>query len=113
MPCFDSRPAGMTEEQRQRQIDEALQRLEQQMARGTVTVSIGPQGAVAFDGWAEAERDGVADVCAYRALKVAGSFELAQAVQRAEMASGRSVDEQQVAAGIHSHDGGATWHPGH
>lgn len=109
MPC-DSVPAGMTPRQREAQIKEALARLEAQLGSG-VSVVIGPDGAVAFRGWKD--RDGVADVCAFRRLTLENSFKLKQAVQRAEAQSGRRVNPQAVGAGVHSHDDGATWHPGH
>jgi hypothetical protein len=31
-------------------------------------------------------------------------------IAQAEMLSGRSINKQAVGAGVHSHDGGATWH---
>lgn len=109
MPC-DSVPAGMTVQERERQIKASLARLEAQLGAG-VSVVIGPGGAVAFFGWKD--RDGVADVCAFRRLSLANSFKLRQAVQRAEAQAGRKVNPQAVGAGVHSHDDGATWHPGH
>lgn len=94
-------------------VERALARLEAFLANGRATVVIGPQGAVAFSGWDGAAREGVADVCAYRALSLRGSFALRQAVQRAEMLSGRRLNAQAIGGGVHSHDGGATWNPGH
>lgn len=107
MPCDSQIPAGMTPEQRLEQIRAAVARLEQQLASGAVTVKVGENGAVAFVGWKD--RDGVADVCAYRVLTVSRSFALRQAVARAEAFAGRKVNAAAVAAGWHSHDDGATW----
>ena len=81
------------------------------LVTGTVKVVIGRNGAIAFKGlW---RSDGVADVCAYRALSAENSVELRRAVARAEAIAGVKVNPQQVAQGTHSHDGGATWHAGH
>ena len=98
--------------QRRRAVDESLARLKRALAANTVKVVIDrATGALAFNGlW---RRDGVADVCAYRALAAAGSIELRQAVARAEALAGRAVNPQAVAQGTHSHDGGSSWHAGH
>lgn len=109
MPC--NTQANLTA-QRKRAVDESLARLRRALAANTVKVVIDrATGAMAFNGlW---RRDGVADVCAYRALAAAGSSELRQAVARAEALAGRSLNPQAVAQGTHSHDGGANWHAGH
>lgn len=109
MPCDTKLKAGETKEQRSKRADEATVRLEKALTAGRAQVRIGPTGAVAFTGWEGEERDGVADVCAYRRLTAKGSWALRQAVARAEVAQGRKVSAQAVAAGIHSHDGGKTW----
>lgn len=112
MPCDTVRRRQQTAQDRQREIDRSLAELERRIASGQVSISIGPDGAVAFNGWGQ-ERDGVTDVCAFTTLQNRGSWELRQAVARAEAMSGRKVNERAVAAGVHSHDGGTTWHPGH
>lgn len=61
-------------------------------------------------GWDEAERDGVTDACAYRRLMVSGSALAKAAIAHAEQLAGHSVDRRVVAHGVHSHDGGQTWH---
>jgi hypothetical protein len=73
-------------------------------------VKVGPQGGIAFDGLSDAERDGVTDACAYRRLMVSGSALAKAAIARAEQLAGRSVDRRVVGHGVHSHDGGRTWH---
>ena len=108
MPCFTQ--PNLTQQQRNAMQD-AITRLERSLAAGMAQVVIGANGAIAFKGiW---RRDGVADVCAYRALQAANSAALRRAVARAEVVAGRQVNPQAVAAGVHSHDGGASWHAGH
>lgn len=111
MPCDSIRRKGLTAEARQAQIKKALARLEALLRTKGVRVTIGPQGAVAFDGWTAVDRDDVTDVCAYRMLSAAGSWALRQAVAAAEAATGRTVNVQAIAAGVHRH--GDTWHKGH
>ena len=67
-------------------------------------------GAIAFVGpeW-EGVRSGVTDACAYRRIMATGSALARQEILRAEQLAGRTVNRQVVAAGVHSHDGGATW----
>ena len=109
MPCTSA--AENQTARRKREMAEAIDRLKRSLAAGTVKVVISRSGAVAFKGlW---RSDGVADVCAYRALQAANSIELRQAVARAETLAGVKVSPQQVAAGTHSHDGGTSWHAGH
>lgn len=90
-------------------MKEALARLQTALGRGSVTVAIGPQGGLAFKGWAATERGGLSDLCAYRKLLSANSPELRRAVARAEGISGRKLNASALAAGVHSHDGGKTW----
>lgn len=111
MPCDTVRDPNQTLEDRNNQVKAALRRLEAALKNGTVRVSIGPSGGVAFVGWKD--RDDVTDVCAYRTLTAEGSWELRQAVTKAEAMTGRKVNPNAVASGHHSHDGGNTWHKGH
>jgi hypothetical protein len=111
MPCDTRLRSGQSLEERGREIDRALARLEAELQAGKVKVAIASNGAVAFSGWGA--RDDVSDVCAFRILTTRSSWALRQAVARAESTSGRKVNPQAVAAGVHSHDGGGTWHPGH
>lgn len=113
MPCDSRRKTGQTERQRKDAVKAALAKLEAALAAKTVTVKVSPTGAVAFAGWKQEERDDVSDLCAYRALSAASSWALRQAIARGEAMAGRKVDQRQVAAGVHSHDHGHTWHPGH
>lgn len=111
MPCDTILKENQTLDQRSRQIDAALKRLEASLQAGKIKVGIGPTGSVTFMGWKD--RDDVTDVCAYRTLAAGNSWALRQAVARAEATSGRKVNTAAVAAGHHSHDGGGTWHKGH
>ena len=113
MPCDTQIPREMTPEQRAAQIDKAVRALEQELMTGGVQVILGPDGAIAFGGWADQNRKGVSDVCAYNKLVQQGSSALQMAIQQAEALSGVSFNQQAVATGRHSHDGGHTWHNGH
>lgn len=108
MPC-DSRPESQTEVG-QRKMREALERLRAALVEGgSVSVVIGASGAIAFRGWEEGQREGMTDACAYRKLLAMNSPELRRAVMRAETIYGRKVNQQAIAQGVHSHDGGHTW----
>jgi len=107
MACYTFRLNGMSEEQREAQIDAALRRLEQYLDAGTVKVQIGPQGGVVLIGWQD--RDDVSDTCAVRSLQIKGSDPLARAIAAAEREQHVTYSRQAVTAGWHSHDGGHTW----
>ncbi len=111
MVCESRRKAGQTAQERRAQVDAALRRLEAQLTAGKVGMVVGTNGAVALRGWQD--RDDITDACAIRALLRQNSWPLRQALQRAEQAAGRKVSQAAVAGGVHSHDGGATWHHGH
>lgn len=102
MPCL-TQPAR-TPEVKARQ-NAALDRLQKALAAGTATFVVGKTGGVAIAGWAD--RDGVSDLCAYRAL--ANTPEARRALLRAEAQSGNRMDPRAIASGLHSHDGGASW----
>lgn len=78
------------------------------IAAGIVEVKVGAQGAVTFVGWSDEDRNGVSDACAYRRLIASGSARAA--IAKAEQLAGRTVDRVALARGVHSHDGGKTWH---
>lgn len=108
MPCMTA--TNLTPVQKAAQAS-AIERLAAALGAGAVTLKIGANGAVALVNWTD--RAGVSDLCAYRALTAKNSPELRRALARAEALAGRKVSVQTVAAGVHSHDGGRTWHPGH
>ncbi len=102
MPCLTQPAATAETKARQRS---ALERLAAALQSGAVSVAIGRAGGVAFVGWND--REGVSDLCAYRAL--ANRPEMRRAVFRAEALSGHRLDPRAISSGLHSHDGGATW----
>lgn len=102
MPCITQ--PNITPEVKARQRT-ALERLSAALAAGTVTVKVGRSGGLAFAGWTD--REGVSDLCAYRAL--ANRPEMRRALLKAEALSGNRMDPRAVASGLHSHDDGATW----
>lgn len=111
MPCDTVR--NVEPVVRKKQIEVALERLEKALAMGKVTVKVGANGAIVFNGWGKDDRNFVTDVCAFRKLTAKGSWELRRAVAKAEAIAGRKVNVAAVGAGIHSHDGGKTWNSGH
>lgn len=90
-------------------IRERLKRLEAMLDDGSVKVVVGPGGSIAFDGWLPQDRGGLSDLCSYRKLAADQSWALRQAVARAEAMAGTSINQQAIASGLHSHDGGSTW----
>lgn len=114
MPC-DTRPTKprQTIQERVTEVRRAVAKLDELLRRRRVQVRVSPQGAVAFSGWTDQERDGITDACAYRRIMATGSALAKAEVARAEALAGRAVDRKVLAAGVHSHDGGKTWHRGH
>ena len=110
MPCDTQLKPKQTIQQRAEEVRHSVARLSAALASGRVKAKVGPQGAIAFEGWIEAERDEVTDACAYRRLMVNGSVFAKAAIGRAEQLACRSVDRRVNAQGAHSHDGGRTWH---
>ena len=110
MPCDRKLKRGQSIKERASDIKKAVGRIERGLANRTVTAKVGPQGAIAFLGLTEEDRDGVTDACAYRRIIASGSAQAKQAILRAEMLAGRQVDKLVIGQGAHSHDGGATWH---
>lgn len=103
--------AGQTLTERKKEISETVAQLSRDLAAGRIKVVIGQQGAVAFDGWTN--RAAITDACAYRRIMATGSPLAKAKIAAAEALSGRSVNRATVTAGVHSHDGGRTWHKGH
>lgn len=113
MPCDTRLRSGQTISQRKEEIRKTTAQLAADVAAGRVKPKIGPQGAIAFEGWTEQDRNGISDACAYRQIMVGGSALAKAKIAQAEQLSGRSVSKQALAHGHHSHDGGKTWHHGH
>lgn len=110
MPCDTRLKRGQTIQQRADEVRKATSRIDAAIAAGRARVVVGPQGAVAFTGLADSDRDGVTDACAYRRIMATGSSLAKAAIARAELMSGTAINRQAVAVGVHSHDGGKTWH---
>jgi len=113
MPCDTRLKPRQTIKQRAEEVRRAVAALSAGLVAGRIKAKVGPQGAIAFDGFTDVERDGVTDSCAYRRLMVSGSPLAKAAIAKAEQLAGRSVDRRVLAAGVHSHDGGKTFHHGH
>jgi hypothetical protein len=113
MPCDTRRTSSQTIQQRAEEVRQAVKALDAALVNGRASVKVGPQGAITFVGLTDEQRDGITDACAYRRLLVSGSALAKAAIARAEALAGRSVDRRAIAQGVHSHDGGHTWHHKH
>lgn len=113
MPCDTRLKPKQTIQQRAEEVRRAVERASKALVAGKIKARVSAQGAVAFEGLSDTDRDGVTDACIYRRLMVDGSALARAAVARAEQLAGRSVDRKVLAAGVHSHDGGKTWDHGH
>jgi len=110
MPCDTRLKRNQTIQQRAAEVRRVASTAAAGIAAGRVRAKVGPQGAIAFIGLTDEERDGVTDACLFRRLLASGSASAMQAIARAEALAGRSIDRQVMATGVHSHDGGAHWH---
>jgi hypothetical protein len=110
MPCDTKLKANQTISQRADEVRQVVSNLDRALQARRVKVTIGPQGAVAFQGLTDQERDGVTDACAYRRLMATGTALARAEIARAEQMSGRTVNRQVIGQGVHSHDNGKTWH---
>jgi hypothetical protein len=110
MPCDTKLKPNQTIKQRADEVRKAVARIDLGLTTGRIKPKIGPQGAIVFEGLRAEERDGVTDACAYRRIMATGSALARAAIARAEQIAGRSVNRMVVGQGVHSHDGGKTWH---
>jgi hypothetical protein len=111
MVCDTKLFAGQTVEARAEEIQRVVLRLTEGLVNGTITAVVGPQGGIAFDGLTDTR--GVSDACAYMQVMASDNALAKLAIMQAEQLAGRGVDQQALAHGAHSHDGGKTWHEGH
>lgn len=109
MPCDSVRTRQQTIGERALEVRAAIASLDRALLRRQVKVVVGPQGAIAFTGWNEQERNGVTDACAYRRIMATGSSMAKMEIMRAEQMAGRTVDRSVVNAGVHYHEGSG-WH---
>lgn len=110
MPCDTRLKPKQTIQQRKTEVLKAVEKLQRDLTSGRVKPKISMGGAIAFEGWNELDRDGVTDNCAYRRLLSSGSPLALAAIAKAEALAGRKVDRTVVNSGVHSHDGGKSWH---
>lgn len=108
MACETRLKPRQTIAERAEEVRKAVQSLDLALRMNSVKPVIGPQGAITFPQW-DNDRDGVTDTCAYRQIMASGSAMAKAAIARAEQMSGRTVNRQALAQGIHSHDGGKSW----
>ena len=114
MPCDTRLKPRQTIKERAKEVKERIDALVAKLASGAVKPVIDKRtGAVAFSGWNDQERDGITDACAYRRVLVQGTALAKAALTRAEQIAGRAVNREALTNGVHSHDGGHTWHHGH
>ncbi len=110
MACETMRKPKQSIAERIDEIKKAVAALDLKLMKRKVKPVVGPQGAITFEGWAVEDRNGITDACAYRRLMVSGSALARAEIARAEQLAGRTVDRQVVGQGVHSHDGGRSWH---
>jgi hypothetical protein len=111
MPCDTMLKPNQTVAQRIREVRTVAEQIDKLLAARRIKPKVGPQGAITFTGLSDSERDGVTDACIYRMIMRTGSAAAKMAITRAEQLAGRQVDRRVVGQGVHSHDGGASWHP--
>jgi hypothetical protein len=113
MPCDTKLKPGQTISERIAEIKKMVETLSSALVAGRVKARVGEEGGIVFDGLTDAERNNVTDACAFRRIMVSGSALAKQRIAQAEALAGRTVNRQAVGQGLHSHDGGKTWHHGH
>ncbi len=113
MPCDTRLKPEQTITDRKAEILRTVETVQRGLVAGRIKPKIGPQGAITFAGLDAGERNDVTDACIYRRIMATGSALARAEIAKAEQLAGRSVNRQAVGAGVHSHDGGHTWHNGH
>jgi hypothetical protein len=114
MTCDTQTLPGQTFTERKQEVRDAVADLSRLLASGQAKAIVSrATGSVAFRGWEGGETGRITDACAYRLVMATGSALAKQAIQKAELLAGRTVDRAALTAGHHSHDGGKTWHHGH
>ena len=110
MVCDTRTLPGQTLSQRKDEVKGALRLLGDLIARGKVRPQVAPNGVIFFEGWLDQERGRVSDGCAYRLLMATGGSLVKAKIAAAEAMAGRGVNRQAVAQGLHTRDGGRTYH---
>lgn len=110
MACDTQPMKNQTLSQRKQQVKEIIAFTDELIRKRKVGIVVDKRtGAIAFTGMTPQERGNVSDACTYRLIMATGTASAKQAIARAELLAGRGVNKQALAAGIHSHDGGASW----
>lgn len=113
MPCDTRLKRGQTISQRADEVRSVTNKIMSGILQNRIKIKVSPTGSVAFDGISEGEKDGVTDACVYRRIMVSGPATVKAEMERQAMLQGRTINKAVVNAGVHSHDGGKTWHDGH
>jgi len=108
MPCDRRLLVGQSIRDRIKEVQDVVKVVETGLAKGTIKAIVGKQGAIAFQGLTDSQRNRVDDVCIYRRILSTGS-----ALARMKLAAAGNVNNDVIAQGVHSHDGGRTWDKGH
>ena len=109
MVCDTRLRPGQSISQRKDEVRRATEALSKGLAAGRIKVTIGPQGAVQFEGLSSNERSGVTDGCLLRRVLVEGSSLAKAQIARAEQLAGKPINKEAVAQGWHRH-GSGPWH---
>ena len=109
MPCDYEREPQQTVAERQAEARKAKMAMDKLIATSRAKVVVDKNGRVVITGVPDKVRSRVNDACVVRFIQIHGSVAARQAIARAERLSGRSINKQAIEAGVHSHDGGATW----
>ena len=113
MACETMRQPNQSLEQRKQEIKETISFFDELIRKRKMSIKVGPQGAIAFNGITNSERRGITDACIYRRIMATGSALAKAEIAKAEQIAGRAVDKRVIGQGVHSHDGGHSWHRGH
>lgn len=110
MPCDTKLKPNQTITQRKLEISEVVDRIQKGLVNGSMKLRLAANGAPAFDGIADRDKNGVTDACIYRRIMATGS-----ALAKAKLAAAQALLGKQPVTtnGTHSHDGGKTWHESH
>jgi hypothetical protein len=113
MPCDRVMRRGQTISDRAEEIRRVVKTVDSFLTSGRVQVKIGNNGAIAFVGIPDDERNDVTDNCIYRRLMISGTGLAKAKIAAAEAMAGRSVNKQIIGQGAHAHadaSGNLTWH---
>lgn len=109
MACETMKAPNQTFAERIAEVRSVLGLVDRGLLKRKIKPVVGANGAITFTGLAAEDRRSVSDACIYRRIMATGSSLAKAEIARAEQLSGRSVNRQVLAAGVHSHDGGTTW----